>query len=101
MDKKITEIDQEIEKKIIDDRQKDYGNYQENFVMLAEMFTIILANNLKARIKPHQVGQLMMGLKLYRSTKNFKADNYTDLSIYNKMTREINKKEVAKKDKNG
>ena len=99
MDKKITEIDQEIEKKIVDERQKDYGNYQENFIMLAEMFTIILASNLRKRIKPHQVGQLMMGLKLYRSTKNFKADNYTDLSIYNKMTREIHKKEVAKKDK--
>ena len=42
MDKKITDIDQEIEKKIIDDRQKDYGNYQENFIMLAEMFTICL-----------------------------------------------------------
>jgi len=101
MDKKITEIDQEIEKKIIDDRQKDYGNYQENFIMLADMFTIILAGSLKKRIKPHQVGQLMMGLKLYRSTKNFKADNYLDMSIYNKMTKEIHKKEVAKKDKNG
>ena len=101
MDKKITEIDQEIEKKIIDDRQKDYGNYQENFIMLAEMFTIIFAGSLKKRVKPHQVGQLMMGLKLYRSTKNFKADNYLDMSIYNKMTKEIHKKEVAKKDKNG
>ena len=101
MDKKITDIDQEIEKKIIDDRQKDYGNYQENFIMLAEMFTIILASNLRTRIKPHQVGQLMMGLKLYRSTKNFKADNYLDMSVYNKMTKEIHKKEVAKKDKNG
>ena len=70
---KITDIDQEIEKKIIDERQKDYGNYQDNFIMLADMFTIILASNLKKRIKPHQVGQLMMGLKLYRSTKNFKA----------------------------
>jgi hypothetical protein len=67
--------------------------------MLAEMFTIILASNLKKRIKPHQVGQLMMGLKLYRTTRNFKADNYTDLSIYNKMTKEVHKKEVAKKDK--
>ena len=101
MDKKITDIDQEIEKKIIDERQKDYGNYQENFVLLAEMLTLILFDNLKKRIKPHQVGQLMMGLKLYRSTKNFKADNYTDLSIYNKMTKEIHKKDVAKKDKNG
>ncbi len=99
MDKKITNIDQEIEKKIINDRQKDYGNYQENFIMLAEMFTIILASSLKKRVKPHQVGQLMMGLKLYRSTKNFKADNYLDMSVYNKMTREIHKKEVAKKDK--
>ena len=99
MDNKITDIDKEIEKKIINDRQKDYGNYQENFIMLAEMFTIILAGNLRTRIKPHQVGQLMMGLKLYRSTKNFKADNYLDMSVYNKMTKEIHKKEVAKKDK--
>jgi len=96
---KVTDIDQEIEKKIIDERQKDYGNYQDNFIMLAEMFTIILANNLRTRIKPHQVGQLMMGLKLFRTTRNFKADNYTDLSIYNKMTKEVHKKEVAKKDK--
>ena len=96
---KITDIDQEIEKKIIDERQKDYGNYQDNFIMLADMFTIILAGSLKTRIKPHQVGQLMMGLKLYRTTRNFKADNYTDLSIYNKMTKEVHKKEVAKKDK--
>ena len=54
MDNKITDIDQEIEKKVINDREKDYGNYQENFVMLAEMFTIILAGNLKKRIKPHK-----------------------------------------------
>jgi len=96
---KITDIDQEIEKKIINDREKDYGNYQENFTLLAEMFTIILYGNLKKVIKPHQVGQLMMALKLFRATKNFKADNYIDLSIYNKMTKEVHKKEVAKKDK--
>ena len=50
MDKKITDLDQEIEKKVIDERQKDYGNYQENFVLLAEMFTLILFDNLKKRI---------------------------------------------------
>ena len=99
MDKKITEIDQEIEKKIVDERQKDYGNYQENFIMLAEMFTIILAGNLRTRIKPHQVGHIMMALKLYRSTKGYKADNYHDMSIYNNMAFELHKKEVAKKDK--
>ena len=96
---KIADLDKDIKAKIIAEREKDYGDYQHNFIMLAEMFTLVLADSLKKRIKPHQVGQLMMGLKLYRSTKNFKADNYTDLSIYNKMTREIHKKEVAKKDK--
>ena len=96
---KIAELDNNIKAKIIAEREKDYGDYEHNFIMLAEMFTIILAGNLRKRIKPHQVGQLMMGLKLYRSTKNFKADNYTDLSIYNKMTKEIHKKEFAKKDK--
>ena len=101
MDKKITDIDQEIEKKIIDDRQKDYGNYQENFIMLADMFTIILADSLKKRIKPHQVGQLMMTLKLFRSTKGYKADNYHDLSIYNDMTFDLHKKDIDKRDKNG
>ena len=96
---KVTDLDQEIEKKIINDREKDYGNYQENFTLLAEMFTVILYGNLKKVIKHHQVGQLMMALKLFRTTKNFKADNYIDLSIYNKMTKEVHKKEVAKKDK--
>ena len=61
------------------------------------MFTIVLADSLKKRIKPHQVGQLMMALKLYRSTRNFKADNYTDLSIYNKMTKRNTQKRGCQK----
>jgi len=32
MDKKITEIDQEIEKKIVDERQKDYGNIKKTLL---------------------------------------------------------------------
>ena len=39
----------------------------------------------------------MMALKLYRSTKNFKADNYHDMSVYNKMTREYTKKRLPKR----
>jgi len=99
MNQKITDIDQEIQKKIIEERQKEYGNYEENFNVLADMFTIILNQNLHKKIKPYQVGQLMMALKLFRSTKNYKADNYIDLNIYCKMTKEIHKKEFAKKDK--
>ena len=50
MNKKITEIDPEIKKKIIQDREKDYGDYQYNFTVLAEMFTLVLADNLKKKI---------------------------------------------------
>jgi hypothetical protein len=48
---KITDIDKEIKKKIVADRQKDYGDYQYNFTILAELFTLILAPNLKKKTK--------------------------------------------------
>ncbi len=38
---KITDIDKEIKKKIVADRQKEYGDYQYNFTILAELFTLI------------------------------------------------------------
>ena len=97
---KITDINKEIKKKIVADRQKEYGDYQYNFTILAELFTLILAPNLKKKLKPHQVGQIMMTLKLFRATRGFKADNYTDLSIYNDMASNLHKKDIDKNDKN-
>ena len=48
---KITDIDKEIKKRIVADRQKEYGDYQYNFTILAELFTLILAPNLKKKTK--------------------------------------------------
>ena len=96
---KITDLDKKIKDSIVEDRQKDYGDYQHNFTILAEMFTLVLFDSLKKRIKPHQVGHIIMALKLFRSTRGYKADNYHDLSIYNDMAFELHKKDVAKKDK--
>ena len=42
----------------------------------------------------------MMALKLYRTTKKYKADSYDDLEIYSKMAKELHKKALDKKDKN-
>jgi hypothetical protein len=42
----------------------------------------------------------MMTLKLFRTTKGYKADNYHDLSIYNDMTFDLHKKDIDKRDKN-
>ena len=97
---KITDIDKEIKKKIVANRQKEYGDYQYNFTILAELFTLILAPNLKKKLKPYQVAHIMMTLKLFRATRGFKADNYTDLSIYNDMASNLHKKDIDKNDKN-
>jgi len=94
------DIEEKIQKKIIKDRQEDYGDYEENFALLAEMFSIILFDKIKQALTPEDVGHLMMSLKLYRCTKKYKADSYDDLAIYCKMTKNLrNKNSIAKKDK--
>ena len=74
-------IEENIQKKIIKERQEDYGDYEENFALLAEMFSIILFDKIRVALTPEDVGHIMMGLKLYRCTKKFKADSYDDLAI--------------------
>ena len=94
------DIEEKIQKKIIKDRQEDYGDYEENFALLAELFSIVLFDKIRLALTPEDVGHLMMALKLYRCTKKYKADSYDDLSIYCKMTKNLrNKNSIAKKDK--
>ena len=57
---KITNIDKDIKKKNVADREKDYGDYLYNFTILAELFTLILATNLKKKLRPYQVVQIML-----------------------------------------
>jgi len=94
------DIEEKIQKKIIKDRQEDYGDYEENFALLAEIFSIVLFDKIRLALTPEDVGHLMMALKLYRCTKKYKADSYDDLAIYCKMTKNLrNKNSIAKKDK--
>ena len=94
------DINEKILNKIVEARHKDYGDYHENFRLLAVMFNVILHDILKDSMQPYQVVQLMMALKLYRTTKKYKADSYDDLGIYSKMAKELHKKALDKKDKN-
>ncbi len=54
----FVQLEEEIQRKIIKDRQQDYGDYNENFSILAEMFTIILFDKLKKVLEPQDVGHL-------------------------------------------
>ena len=82
-------IEEKIQKRIIAERNQEYGDYQENFALLAELFSIVLFNKIKIALQPEDVGHIMMALKLYRCTKKYKADSYDDLSIYCKMTKQV------------
>jgi hypothetical protein len=85
-------IEEKIQKRIIEDRNQEYGDYQENFALLAELFSIVLFNKIKVALEPEDVGHIMMALKLYRCTKKYKADSYDDLAIYCKMTKQLRQK---------
>ena len=93
------DIEEKIQKKIMQERHQDYGDYQENFALLAELFSIVLFDKIRVALTPEDVGHVMMALKLYRCTKRFKADSYDDLAIYCKMTKNLRHKGIAKKDK--
>ena len=86
------DIEEKIQKKIIEERHKEYGDYEENFTLLAEIFSVVLFNKIKTALDPEDVGHIMMALKLYRCTKRYKADSYDDLSIYCKMTKQLRQK---------
>jgi len=92
-------IEEKIQRKIIQERHEDYGDYQENFALLAELFSIILFDKINKALTAEDVGHIMMALKLYRCTKKYKADSYDDLAIYCKMTKNLRHKDIAKKDK--
>ena len=93
------DIEEKIQKKIMQERHQDYGDYQENFALLAELFSIVLFDKINKALTAEDVGHIMMALKLYRCTKKYKADSYDDLAIYCKMTKNLRHKDIAKKDK--
>ena len=86
------DIEEKIQKKIIEERHKEYGDFEENFTLLAEIFSVVLFDKIKTALDPEDVGHIMMALKLYRCTKRYKADSYDDLSIYCKMTKQLRMK---------
>ena len=66
------DIEEKIQKRIIEERNQEYGDYQENFALLAELFSIVLFNKIKVALQREEDGHKMIALKLYRCTKKYK-----------------------------
>jgi len=85
-------LEEQIKNKLREEKQKEYGSYEVNFNLLSMLWSVVLKDNLHADIKPHQVAQCMVMLKMLRTTEKFKSDSYLDASIYLDMAKELHKK---------
>jgi hypothetical protein len=83
-------LEEQIKNKLREQKNTEYGNYEINFNLLAMLWSVILKNSLHTDIKPHQVAQCMVMLKMLRTTEKFKSDSYLDASIYLDMAIRIN-----------
>jgi len=92
MTKNTINLEDQIKIKLRSEKQKEYGNFEINFNLLAMLWSVILKDNLHADIKPHQVAQCMVMLKMLRTTEKYKQDSYLDASIYLDMAKELHKK---------
>ena len=87
------DLEKEIKKKLREQKTKEYGDYRENFHILGMLWSVILKNKLKEDIKPHEVANCMVMLKLMRVAENYKQDSYLDASIYLDMARDLHKED--------
>ena len=92
MTKNTINLEDQIKIKLRSEKQKEYGNFEINFNLLAMLWSVILKDNLHTDIKPHQVAQCMVMLKMLRTTEKYKQDSYLDASIYLDMAKELHKK---------
>lgn len=87
-------LEEQIKQKLREQKDKEYGNYEENFHILSMLWSVILKNKLKEDIKPHEVANCMVMLKLMRVAENYKQDSYLDASIYLDMAKQLHKKDI-------
>jgi len=85
------DLEKQIKQKLREQKTKEYGDYRENFHILSMLWSVILKNKLKEDIKPHEVANCMVMLKLMRVAENYKQDSYLDASIYLDMAKELHK----------
>lgn len=76
---------------VTNDREAQYGTPEDNFKIIAELWTIYTGKSISA----HDVAIMMCLLKIARMTTGKpKADNYVDLAGYAACACEISTKET-------
>nr|BAR32181.1 hypothetical protein [uncultured Mediterranean phage uvMED] len=87
------DLEKEIKKKLRDQKDKEYGDYKENMGLIAFLWSVILKDKLKSDVKPYEAANMMVMLKMLRTTRKYKADTYLDASIYLDMAKDLHKED--------
>lgn len=91
MREEILERTKEI---ITGDRKNDYGDAEDNFGSIADLWNAYLGERLKVLIDPVDVANMMILLKMARiKSGHGKADNWIDICGYAALGGEIEEKE--------
>ena len=85
-------LEDQIKSKLRNEKDKEYGDYEVNFNLLSMLWSVVLKDHLHKDIKPHQVAQCMVMLKMLRTTEKYQSDSYLDASVYLDMAKELHKK---------
>ena len=70
---------------ITTDRNNEYGEAEDSFAVIADMWTAYLQTN----VKPEDVAAMMVLMKVARMSHGYKADNWIDIIGYAALGGEI------------
>ena len=72
------------------ERERQYGNPEDNFQMIADLWTVLLRDKLTDFLTAKDVAEMMIQFKLARARGGeFKLDNYVDIAGYAACAAEI------------
>lgn len=76
---------EQVEDTVLSDRNRDYGDPEDNFADTAKILNVLLRNKLHPdhELHPHDVALIMTAVKLARAkTSPHKLDHYIDIAGY-------------------
>uniref|UniRef100_A0A6M3LQ83 Putative structural protein n=1 Tax=viral metagenome TaxID=1070528 RepID=A0A6M3LQ83_9ZZZZ len=96
---KIESIEEEARRLVNVDRQDTYGPPEENLLMIARLWTLYLASQIKSGISAKQVAEMMILLKLARNVSGLpRRDNYIDMIGYTIIAERLGCQQVKTND---
>ena len=70
-------------------KEQEYGSFESNMKTIADVWSVLLSDNLKKKISAYQVCLMYTAAKLIRASHSFKEDSYIDAQNYLEQARQM------------